>query len=120
MDDEAMILKVAREMLEFLGFDVRTAASGEEALELYSRAAGDGHPFSVVILDLTVPGGMGGEEAVRRLRRMDPGVLAIVSSGYSTNPVMSQYRRYGFDGVVAKPYRIEQLQSVIEEVLGGA
>jgi PAS domain S-box-containing protein len=118
MDDEEMILDVAGEMLGFLGLEVQTARSGEEALALYRRAAGAGRPFDLVVLDLTVPGGMGGEETVRRLRELDPSVRAIVSSGYSNNPVMSDYRSYGFNGVVAKPYRIEQLQAVVDEVLG--
>jgi PAS domain S-box-containing protein len=118
MDDEGMILDVAGEMLSYMGFSVATARSGEEALEVYRRAQREGRPFSLVILDLTVPGGMGGEETIRRLRRMDPSVRAIVSSGYSNNPVMANHRRWGFNGVVAKPYRIEQLQAAVEEVLG--
>lgn len=117
MDDERMILDVAGEMLSYMGFSVATAASGEEALEVYRRAQREGRPFSLVILDLTVPGGMGGEETIQRLRRMDPSVRAVVSSGYSNNPVMANHRRWGFNGVVAKPYRIEQLQAVVEEVL---
>ena len=117
MDDEKIVLEVAGEMLGFLGLDVATACSGEEVLELYERAREEGEPFDLVMLDLTVPGGMGGEETIRRLRETDPSVRAIVSSGYSNNPVMSDYRSYGFNGVVAKPYRIEQLQAVIDRVL---
>ena len=117
MDDEEMILEVAGQMLRYMGFGVEPVRSGEEALESYRRARREGEPFDLVILDLTVAGGMGGEDAVRRLREIDPSVRAVVSSGYSNNPVMSDYRRFGFDGVVAKPYRIEQLQTVIDQVL---
>lgn len=117
MDDEEIVLEVASEMLGYLGFEVSTAGSGEEVLELYDAARERGERFDLVMLDLTVPGGMGGEETIRRLRETDPSVRAIVSSGYSNNPVMSEYRSYGFNGVVAKPYRIEQLQAVIDRVL---
>ena len=117
MDDEKIVLEVASEMLGYLGFEVTTAGSGEEALELYDAARERGEHFDLVMLDLTVSGGMGGEETIRRLRETAPSVRAIVSSGYSNNPVMSDYRSYGFNGVVAKPYRIEQLQSVIDRVL---
>ena len=75
--------------------------------------------FDAVILDLTVPGGMGGKEAIKKLHEIDPGVKAIVSSGYSNDPIMSDYRQYGFRGVVAKPYEIKELSEVLYKVING-
>jgi len=118
MDDEPMVLDVAVRMLEHLGYTVSTATGGAEAVELYRRALGAGGRFECVIMDLTIPGGMGGGDAVKRLREMDPGVIAIVSSGYSKDPVVARYREYGFSGVLEKPYRIELLHEVIERVCG--
>jgi DNA-binding NarL/FixJ family response regulator len=86
-------------------------------VEAFADAFRSGRPFDAVITDLTVPGGMGGEEAVRRMQEIDPGVRAIVSSGYSNNPVMSHYRDYGFRGVVIKPYTVEQLTAAVHDVL---
>ena len=121
MDDEAMIRRVSASMLETLGYSVVCVADGREAVTVYREAMAGGQPFTAVILDLTVPGGMGGEEAVRELRRLDPGLRAIVSSGYSRHAVMAEYRKYGFSGVVLKPYRLNDLARVVQEVirLGG-
>jgi PAS domain S-box-containing protein len=117
MDDEEMIRVVASELLRLLGYEVTCAADGAEAIELYTRALDKKEPFSVVIMDLTVPGGMGGKTAIEKLREIDPNVRAIVSSGYSTDPVMSDYRRYGFQGIVPKPYNAKDLYAALEEVL---
>jgi CheY-like chemotaxis protein len=104
-------------MLERLGFDVVGARDGDEAVVLFARSRGEGPPFDAVILDLTVPGGMGGQEAMRRLRELDPRVRAIVSSGYSNDPVMASFRDHGFAGVIAKPCRMEELGEALREVL---
>jgi len=117
MDDEEMVLDVAAGMLREAGYDVTLANDGNEAVEAFADAFRSGRPFDAVITDLTVPGGMGGEEAVRRMQEIDPGVRAIVSSGYSNNPVMSHYRDYGFRGVVIKPYTVEQLTAAVHDVL---
>jgi len=113
MDDEEMVLHVASRIIDRLGFSVATARDGREAIELYRRGMAEGNPFDLVIMDLTVPGGMGGREAIRLLKQIDPSVRAIVSSGYSNDPVMASFRDYGFLSVVAKPYSIEDLSDAI-------
>ncbi len=113
MDDEPAVREVVARMLEQLGHAVECAAEGEEALALYRRAREECRPFDAVILDLTIPGGMGGAEALRRLRELDPAVQAIVSSGYSTDPVLAEYRRHGFREVLVKPFRLQELVRAI-------
>ena len=117
MDDEDAVLRVARRMLSGMGFEVETVPDGQTAIRAYELARATQRPFSVVILDLTVPGGIGGAEALRLLRDEDPSIRAIVSSGYSTDPIMSRFRDYGFHGVVTKPYRLEELADVLRNVL---
>ena len=117
MDDEPVVRQVVSRMLVALGFEVQTAAEGSAAVALYGDAFAAGTPFDAVILDLTVPGGMGGAEAISRLRTIDPNVTAIVSSGYSSDPVMSNHRTYGFSGVIAKPFHAADLSRVLHHVL---
>ena len=117
MDDEELVRTMAAEMLMNLGYEVQTAKDGAEAITLYQKGMKENSPFSAVIMDLTIPGGMGGEEALKSLRKIDPSVKAIVSSGYSNNPVMSRYTDYGFSGVVAKPYKISDLSSTLKKVI---
>ena len=118
MDDEPLMRETVRELLGALGYDAVTARDGEEAIELYQQAIQGGGPFDAVILDLTVPGGMGGKAAIRHLREIDPGVRAIVSSGYSDDPVMAHHERYGFLGVAAKPYTAMELARALKGVIG--
>ena len=118
MDDEQEILMLAGEMLKAMGYDVETARDGAEALERYAIAQSSGNSFTAVIMDLTIPEGMGGKEAIRRLKVLDPQVKAIVSSGYSYDPVMANFQEYGFSGVIPKPYVMEELGRVLEEVVG--
>lgn len=113
MDDELPIRDLARASLTRLGYEVDTAEHGDEALNKYQEAKSEGRPYSAVIMDLTVPGGMGGKEAVKRLLDIDPQVKAIVSSGYCQDPVMANYRDFGFVGVVEKPYKIESLAKTL-------
>jgi CheY-like chemotaxis protein len=117
MDDDEMIRDLLRQMLLRIGYTDEVARDGNEAIELYRHAMDSGDPFDAVILDLTVPGAMGGKEAIDRLRRIDASVKAIVSSGYSNNPIMSDYQNYGFSGVVAKPFNIQALGKTIAELL---
>jgi len=117
MDDEKMIRDVVGDMLGILGYEAGFAKDGAEAVELYKKAEQSVRPFDAVIMDLTVPGGMGGKEAVRKLAEIDPEVKAIVSSGYSDDPVMADFRKYGFSNVVAKPYNIKELGDALYEVL---
>ncbi len=117
VDDEAPIRKFLTLMLQKFGYEAETAHDGEEAIARYTAAQAGGTPFDVIIVDLTIPNGMGGCEAVRRLRELDPKVRAIASSGYSLDPVMANYRDYGFAGVIPKPYRAEDLNRVLKEVI---
>jgi len=117
MDDESMILNTSRLMLEKLGYRVECARDGGEALTLYRQAREGGDGFDAVILDLTIPGGMGGADTIKELLALDPQVRAIVSSGYSDSHVMARYREYGFRGVIPKPYRLQNLSEALREVL---
>ena len=109
MDDEAPIRRTTQEMLMCLGYEGVTAVNGEEALQLYKKAAAEEKPFKFVILDLRVADGMGGKDTLKQLLEFDPTVRAVVSSGYFSDPVMANYKKYGFLGCVPKPFTIEQL-----------
>ncbi len=117
MDDEEIIRDLAGELLTCFGFEVSLAKNGEEAIALYKTALENGKRFDLVIMDLTIPGGMGGKEAIRRLKEMDPHVTAIVSSGYCNDPVMADYTAYGFKGVLPKPYDGTQLSQILQDVI---
>jgi two-component system cell cycle sensor histidine kinase/response regulator CckA len=104
MDDEELIREIASEILEFTGYDVETCADGKEAVEVFQTAWNNDVPFDAVILDLTIPGGMGGKEAAALMLGVDPDAVLIVSSGYSNDPVVANFRQYGFSGVVSKPF----------------
>lgn len=117
MDDQEMIRDAAGEILKNLGYEVETCIDGAEAVELFRQAKESGHPFDAVIMDLTVPGGMGGMEAMGKLIELDPEVRAIVSSGYSNDPVMSNFREYGFREVIVKPYKISEVSKKLRRVL---
>ncbi|MDH7502079.1 MAG: ATP-binding protein [Verrucomicrobiota bacterium] len=119
MDDEEAIRTLATAALNRLGYEVETAADGAEAVELYRKALMQNRPFSAVILDLTVRGGMGGGETIRRLRDLDHNVKAIVSSGYSEDAIMANYREHGFVAAVEKPYRLQELSQVLQDVIAG-
>lgn len=117
IDDDKGVQRAAREMLRRLGYDVETVKDGKEGLELYQRARELGRPFRTVIMDLTIPGDMGGREAVKRLMEMDQGAKIVVSSGYSDDPLMAGYSQYGFRAALRKPYSIQELAEVVHKVV---
>jgi CheY-like chemotaxis protein len=116
MDDEPMVLKVGVKHGRRLGLEVETASDGAEAVEKFRRHREEGRPFDVVVLDLTVTGGMGGAQAIERLREIDPGVVAIACSGYFDAAVMADPGKFGFAGVLAKPYLTADLEQVLAAV----
>jgi PAS domain S-box-containing protein len=117
MDGEIGIRQVTAEMLEGMGFTCEMASNGQEAVELYRRAQAEGRPFFAALLDLTVAGGVGGEEAMKGIRELDPAARAIVSSGYAGNPVVIKYRQAGFSGAIVKPYTARDLGKALRRVL---
>ena len=117
MEDGELLRKACGEMLQHLGCRVSFARDGAEAVRLYREAAEEGAGFDVVIMDLTIPGGSGGLDTIARLRLLDPAVKAIVSSGYSNAPVITDYKEYGFSGFVSKPYRLKELSAALKNVL---
>ncbi len=120
MDDKEMIRNMLNEMLGELGFAVETAVEGQQAIDMYRQAMDTGKPFAIVILDLTIPGGMGGQEAAKGILQIDPEARIIVSSGYGDDPVMANYAEYGFKGRIPKPYAPGKLSEELSRVLGNA
>jgi PAS domain S-box-containing protein len=120
MDDEEVVRDIAGEMIRALGHEVEVAEHGAEAIRRFREAREGGRPFDVVVLDLTIRGGMGGKETLERLRELDPAVRAIVSSGYSDDAVVADYQAHGFRARLSKPYRIDELQAVLATLLAGA
>ena len=116
MDDEEPIRSLVEKMLTRMEFEVETAADGSRAVEMYQRAQKEENPFDAVIMDLTIPGGMGGKEAVAKMLEIDPEARCVVSSGYASDPVMSDYRAYGFAAAAEKPYTKDQLREVLQQV----
>jgi len=118
MDDEELIRDLMCAMLGAFGYHVEMAKNGDEAVDLYRKALAAGQPFAATILDLEIPGGLGGEFAIRQLLELDSGIKAIVASGYSNDPILKDYQRYGFKGAIAKPFTMEDLGKILEEVIG--
>ena len=118
MDDEEVIHRTVGRTLRLLGYEVENTYDGDEALQAYKKALASDRPFDVVIMDLTIPGGMGGREAAGKLLEIDPRAQILVSSGYSHDPVMADYAEYGFVGSVVKPVGIEKLADMVKSVLG--
>ncbi len=115
VDDEPTILTVGKRALERVGYEVDVALEGRQALELYRGALTHIHPYKVVIMDLTIPGGMGGKETIQHLLALDPHVKAVVASGYSNDPILANYRAYGFSAALVKPFKLGELSQAIED-----
>ncbi|MEA2110119.1 MAG: PAS domain S-box protein, partial [Pseudomonadota bacterium] len=118
MDDEEMIQNLAKAMLSRFGHEVLQAKDGREAIVIFQEHQGSDNPVDVIIMDLTIPGGMGGKEAIKEILKIDPEAKAIVSSGYANDPVMANYRQYGFKASIGKPFKMAQLKETIDAVLG--
>ena len=117
MDDEPLIRKMVMRMLLYLGYESESAKDGAEAIQMYKQAKEAEKPYNAVIMDLTIPGGMGGKEAIKKLLEIDPEVKAIVSSGYSDGAVMANLQEHGFKGILPKPFEDQSLGKVLHDVL---
>ncbi len=116
MDDEDMIGEIACQMIEYLGFKGWWVADGGDAVKAYKKHKDEGDAFDAVIMDLNIPGGMGAEEAVLQILKIDSGAKVFVSSGYSTDPVMVDFQKYGFSGGIAKPFDLAAMQNLLSLV----
>jgi CheY-like chemotaxis protein len=117
VDDEEMVLKIADKLLQHMDYEVTTTQSGEEAVWLYKHAMESGTPFNIVILDLSMDGGMDGTEVMKKLLAIDPDVKAIISSGYLHDPVIANYEDYGFTGILTKPYDPKELDEKLQNII---
>jgi len=116
MDDEQYILDVASKMFKLLGYEVDTSKNGEETLSKFKNALSIDNPYTLFIIDLTIRGGMGGKETIKKLLELDKEITAIVSSGYSDEKILSQYKEYGFKGILLKPYTLKNIEEVLKEI----
>jgi CheY-like chemotaxis protein len=117
MDDEEVVRRTLERGLGSLGYDVTCVANSTETCEAYAEASAAGAPFDVVVMDLTVPGDIGGVQTLRRLKEIDPSVKAIVSSGYSQDAVMADHRAHGFVGAVAKPFQLREIGEAVARAI---
>ena len=117
MDDEDLVREVVGKMVVYLGYEAHLARNGEEAITIFTAAQRSGQPFDAVILDLTVPGGMGGKETLARLLEIDPKVKAIASSGYSDDPIMADFHKYGFSAIIEKLDRVMEAGKVLHDII---
>ena len=117
MDDEEDIREVSVNLVTLLGYQAETAEDGSQAIEKYRAAMIAQRPFAAVIMDLTIPGGMGGQEAVKRILAIDPNAKVIISSGHTGKPIMSNYKDHGFVGAIAKPYDAVELGAALSKAI---
>jgi CheY-like chemotaxis protein len=116
MDDEQSIRRMVEDALTQFGYEVTSVHEGRAAIDMVSQSLANGEKFEVAILDLTIPGAMGGKETIQHLRSLDPHIKAIVTSGYSDDPIMSDFQKYGFQGILVKPYKIFDLAKILESM----
>ncbi len=117
LDDEELILELVRDIFQILEFEVETVLDGQEAIEVFKKAKAKGRPFDLVILDMTLPGELDGAATLQEIRKIDPEIKAVVSSGYSAEDIISNARKYGFDAAVPKPYSITILRETVNNLL---
>ena len=117
MEDEYVIRTILCKQLRGLKYEVEAVEEGSEAIRLYESENGKGKPFDAVIMDLTISGGLGGKETIKRLLEIDPDAKAIVVSGYANDPIMANYKEYGFRGVLAKPHELHELDVTLQKVI---
>jgi CheY-like chemotaxis protein len=117
MDDEQLILTIVSKMVGKMGFSTVTTLNAGEAIRIVKQGKDSGHPVTIAVLDLTIPGGKGGRETVKDLLKIDPAIKAVVSSGYSDDPVMADPKQYGFSARLNKPYTIEEIKEVLRSLL---
>lgn len=117
MDDEEPILDVMEKLLIRKGFAVSTVRDGKEAVSVYKHALESGKRFDVVVMDLTIPGGIGGKEAILELKALDPEIVAVASSGYSNDPIMADHAAFGFSAILPKPYNIRDLVELVRSLI---
>jgi len=117
MDDEDIVADIAKQMLAYIGYDVSVVENGEDAIERYRAAFDAGEPYALVIMDLNIPNGMGGVEAVKHLLKIDTNAKVLVSSGYSSDPIMQEFQQHGFVGSISKPFDLNGLKSAIQAAI---
>ncbi len=117
LDDEELILELVEDIFHVLDLDVETVLDGRQAVEIFGKAKEKGEPFDLVLLDMTLPGELDGAAALREMRKIDPEIKAVVSSGYSADDIVSNASKYGFDAAVPKPYSISVLRETINKLL---
>ncbi len=117
MDDDEAIRYIGKEALGFIGYSVECAIDGNEAIEIYKKAQKTDNPFDVVILDLYVPAGIGGEYTIKQLREIDPDAKAIVFSGNHNDPILADYKKYGFDAAMTKPFKIDEIREILQNLI---
>ena len=119
MDDEPLIQKVTGQMLKSLGYEALITSTGEEAIELYQQHMDQGTPIDALILDLSILGGMGAEDTIINLKRIDSKVKAILSTGFAHDRQVVGHKKYGFAAVLVKPYKLKELKETLKKVLAG-
>ncbi len=117
MDDERIVRDIVKQMLGHIGHEVLLAEDGRKAIEIYNKHRKSEKPIDVIIMDLTIPGGMGGKDAVQEILKVDPEANVIVASGYSNDPVLTNYQQYGFKAAISKPFKLAELKGILDTAL---